>query len=229
MPIPKPVDALQLAFAQAIEFFQRKDIVTPDAWALLDARARTRAFTVAGVSRVNVLSDAWRAIDAALVKGTDFRTFQQEIGDTLKRTWGGSVAAPNWRIETIFRNNVQASYSAGRYEVTSNPDIVSLRPFQMFDAIMDSRTSAVCEACDGTVLPVNDPWWSSRRPPCHHACRSGTISLSPRQADKQGVSKKKPEIEAAEGFGGLPDLGPVSPSRATPPELADAFKKERTT
>lgn len=225
MPIPKPIDALRLAFGQAIEFFQRKDIVTPDAWALLDAKAKTRAFTVAGVSRVNVLSDAWRAIDSAIVKGTDFRTFQQEIGPALLRTWGGSVTAPNWRMETIFRNNVQAAYSAGRYEVTSNPDIVSLRPFQLFDAIMDSRTSAVCNACDGTVLPVGDPWWSSHRPPCHHACRSGTISLSVRQADKRGVSKERPTIDAAEGFGGPPDLAPVKPSKATPPELAAAAQR----
>ena len=40
-----------------------------------------------------------------------------------------------------------------------DPDIVQIRPYRLFGAVMDSRTSAVCEACDGTVLPVDDPWW----------------------------------------------------------------------
>lgn len=224
MPVPKPIDALQLAFAEAIAYFQGKDIVTPDDWAKLDDKARMRAFSVAGVTKVNVLNDAWKAIDRALAKGTTFEDFKKDIGPALKRSWGGSVAAPNWRLETIFRNNTQAAYSAGRYQVTMDPDIVQIRPYRLFDAVMDSRTSAVCEACDGTVLPVDDPWWSGHVPPCHHACRSGFVSLSKRQADKSGVTKKPTTVASSDGFGLPPSLDPVSPSSAVAPALAQALK-----
>ena len=223
MPVPKPVDALQLAFVEAMEFFQKKDIVDPDAWALLDDRAKKRAFSVAGVTKANVLGDAWRAIDRALEKGTTFEDFQAEIGPALERSWGGSVGGPSWRMETIFRTNVQSAYSAGRYQVTMDPDIVQLRPFRMFDAVMDSRVSAVCEACDGVTLPVDHPWWSGHVPPCHHACRSGFISLSKAQADRQGVTKKVPETAASEGFGSPPDLEPVKPSASLPAAIAQAL------
>lgn len=222
MPVPKPLDALTLAFAEALNFFQAKDIVTPDEWDRLSDQARKRAFSVAGVTKASIIGQAWKAIDTALAKGTTFGDFQAEVGPALERAWGGSVKAPNWRLETIFRTNVQSAYSAGRYQVTMDPDIVELRPFRMFDAIMDSRTSAVCEACDGTILPLDDPWWSGHLPPCHHACRSGFISLSPRQADKRGVTKKPSGVASAEGFGTPPSLDPVSPSASLPREIAHA-------
>lgn len=220
MPVPKPVDALQLAFVEAMAFFQAKDIVDPDTWSELDDKAKRRAFSVAGVTKANVLGDAWKAIDRALSKGTTFEDFKKEIGPKLEQTWGGSVANPSWRMETIFRTNVQSAYSAGRWQVTMDPDIVQIRPYRMFDAVMDSRVSAVCEACDGTTLPADDPWWNGHLPPCHHACRSGFVSLSKEQAV---VTKKKPEIASSEGFGLPPDLEPVKPGASLPAAIAQAI------
>ena len=141
MPVPKPVDALQLAFAEAMAFFQAKDIVDPEAWSELDDKAKRRAFSVAGVTKANVLGDAWKAIDRALAKGTTFEDFKKEIGPKLEQTWSGSVANPSWRMETIFRTNVQSAYSAGRWQVTMDPDIVQIRPYRMFDAVMDACRS----------------------------------------------------------------------------------------
>lgn len=221
--LPKPADALGLLFKEALAFFQTKDVVTPEEWDKLDDAAKLRAFSVAGVAKVNVLKTAWDGIDRAIAKGTTFDEFKKTIGPKLEQSWGGSVANPNWRMETIFRNNVQQAYSVGRYEVTTHPDVVAVRPFRMFDAVMDSRTTAICEKCDGTTLPVDDPWWSGHLPPCHHACRSGFISLSVRQADKQGVTKKPPVIDAGEGFGGLPNLDPVKPGASVPAALANAL------
>lgn len=223
MAPPKPLDALQVAFAEALAYFQSRDVVSPDEWATLEDKAKRRAFSVAGVTRIEVLKSAWSAIERAIATGTTLDDFKREIGPKLERAWGGSVDAPNWRTELIFRNNVQAAYNYGRLEATTHPDVVDLRPFRMFDAVMDPRTTAICQACDGTTLPIDDPWWSTHLPPCHHACRSGFISLSKQQADRQGVTKKAPGIEAAEGFGGLPSLDPVKPSAATPPRLLEAF------
>lgn len=223
MPVPEPIDALQLAFAEAMAFFQAKDIVTPEVWSVLDEKAMKRAFSVAGITKANVLGDAWKAIDRALSKGTTFDDFKNEIGPALERTWSGSVANPSWRMETIFRTNVQSAYSAGRYQVTMDPDIVQIRPYRMFDAVMDSRVSAVCEACDGTTLPADDPWWSGHVPPCHHACRSGFVSLSKEQANGIGVTKKKPEIASSEGFGLPPDLEPAKPGASLPAAIAQAI------
>lgn len=223
MLLPKPKDALALLFEEALAFFQSKDVVTPEEWDALDDKARRRAFSVAGVTKVNVLTTAWQGIEQAIAKGTTFDEFKKTIGPKLEQSWGGSVANPNWRMETIFRNNVQQAYSVGRYEVTTHPDVVSIRPFRMFDAVLDSRTTAVCQACDGTTLPADDLWWAGHLPPCHHACRSGFISMSKRQADKQGVTKKPTSIESGEGFGDLPTLDPVTPGSSVPADLANAI------
>lgn len=222
MRLPSPVDALKLLFKEALAFFQTKDIVTPEKWDLLEDAAKKRAFTVAGVTNTAVLTSTWKAVDRAIAKGEDFRDFKKRIGADLERSWGGSVAAPNWRMETIFRNNVQQAYSVGRYEVAMQPDILIVRPYRMFSAVMDSRTTEICRVCDGVILPADDPWWNGHLPPCHHACRSGSISLSRRQADKRGVTKALPEASADSGFGEVPELRPVAPSPATPQPLAQA-------
>lgn len=222
MGLPNQADALQLLFAEALAFFQSKDVVTPEEWDDLDDKAKRRAFSVAGVTKVNVLKTAWEGVERAIAKGESFDDFKKTIGPQLERSWGGSVAAPNWRVETIFRNNVQQAYSVGRYKVTTDPVVLAVRPYRMFDAVMDSRTSAVCSACDGTVLPADDPWWKGHLPPCHHACRSGFISLDKEQAQEMGVTKKLPDVAAGEGFGDLPSLDPVSPSAGVPAALANA-------
>lgn len=229
MGLPNQADALQLLFAEALAFFQSKDVVTPEEWDALDDQAKRRSFSVAGVAKVNVLKTAWEGVERAIAKGESFDDFKKTIGPQLERSWGGSVAAPNWRVETIFRNNVQQAYSVGRYKVTTDPVVLAVRPYRMFDAVMDSRTSAVCSACDGTVLPADDPWWKGHLPPCHHACRSGFISLDKEQAQEMGITKKLPDVAAGEGFGDLPNLDPVSPSAGVPAPLANVVPLLATT
>lgn len=223
MSAPKPADALSVAFAEALGYFQAKDIITPDAWVKLEDTAKARALSVAGVTKLDVIKSAWAALERAIAKGTTLDDFKAEIGPLLARHWSGTPEALNWRLELVFRNNLQAAYNYGRFEATTHPDVVDLRPFRKFDAVMDSRTTAICQKCDGTTLPIDHPWWDGHVPPCHHACRSGFISLSRAQAEREGITKKAPQIDAGPGFGGLPSLAAVQPSAATPPELAAAY------
>jgi SPP1 gp7 family putative phage head morphogenesis protein len=222
MKLPKAIDALQLLFQEALAFFQTKDIVTPEQWDALDDKAKRRAFSVAGVARKEVIATTAKAVERAIAKGESFDDFKKRIGPQLERSWGGTVANPNWRMELIFRNNVQQSYNVGRYEVTTQPDVLIVRPYRMFSAIEDTRTTEVCRRCHGTILPAEDPWWDGHSPQCHHACRSGTISLSRRQADKRGVTTDPPAVESHDGFGDLPHLKPVKPSPSMPREIAEA-------
>lgn len=193
---------------EAIASLRRRVAMTKGEYAKLSAKERAQAFTVAGVADLDVISDVLKAIDDAVSQGLLFEEFVDQIGAKLEAAWGGTVANPSARMETIFRTNVQSAYAAGRYDQATDPDTLAVRSYWMFSAILDGRTTPTCEACDGIVRPANDAFWFAHEPPCHFNCRSTVITLSEDLAREEGISEEPPGwfAPAAKGFGGPPDL-----------------------
>ena len=199
-----PTESPPPVFEEALRWFRGRVPMTDAAFAALSVEAQRRAFTLAGVAALTVVSDVWRSLDATLAAGRTLRDFKRDVAPALLGEWQGSVAAPAWRMEVIFRNATQRAYVHGRVEQLRDPEVAPLRPFWMFDAVGDARTSAICTALDGTVLAASDPWWTSHTPPCHHACRSTIRGL--RANDPRVVAAgPAPDTEAQAGFGVLPE------------------------
>lgn len=195
--------------------------MAPDEYRALEDRARRKAFTVAGVMDLNLLNDAYKAIDKAVAEGATFADFQKEIGPKLEKTWGGKDSS---RLSTIFQTNVQSAYSAGRWRQLTDPDVLAERPIWQFDAVLDGRVSAICKSLDGTTLPADDPFWETHHPPLHFRCRSGIISLTETEATARGLTATPPKTPAASGFGLAPNKGEWEPKLETyPPELRAAY------
>jgi hypothetical protein len=89
----------------------------------------------------------------------------------------------------------------------THPAVLKARPFRRYSAILDSRTTAVCSACDNTVRPADDPWWQTHVPPLHHNCRSRIVTLSEAEAQREGVTPTGPDAQADKGFGDAPKPG----------------------
>lgn len=210
----------------AIEWFRKKVPLTREQWDQLVDDAKRRAFTVSGVARLDVIADTLAALDRAVAEGTTLQEFKEEVAAKLTEEWQGTVKDPAFRLETIFRTNVQSAYSAGRYEQMTDPEVVKFRPYFMFDAIIDDRTTDECKALHGVVLPQDDPFWEGRVPPLHFNCRSGLRSLRKSQAERRGVTKSPPDVKAAKGFGAKPAKQEWSPDiESYPPELQTAAKR----
>jgi SPP1 gp7 family putative phage head morphogenesis protein len=240
------LDALALPFKAALEFFRRRLPMRKAAWEKLPETAKKRAFTVAHVAQLSVVTDVWHAVDAAIAKGEDFRTFKKRIADKLRAAWGVKPApipaapvvpmpgAPTTekaaaaRMETILRTNLQQAYAAGRYEQATEPVVLKLRPFFRYTAVLDARTTAGCLAIDGVTLPVDHPFWNENHPPRHFNCRGALISLRKSQVEQQGgITAEPPKISAAKGFGARPGEKPFAPDPAKyPPELFAEFEKK---
>lgn len=189
-------------FHEAVKAFRKRVPMSNEDYDQLQADERRRGFTVGAVSQADLVQDVFDAIDSALVAGTSFDDFKAEIGGKLADAWGGEDAP---RVETIFRTNVLSAYSEGRHEIFSSPAVKETRPVWRFDAIEDDRIDEDCEAADGTVLPADDPWWSTHLPPLHFNCRCSFTALTPEEADEEGMTERAPEGEADEGFGNAPD------------------------
>ena len=132
MPTPD-ISKVDLAFAiglppeEAIAYFESKGFAISFKWQDVWAEAQAKAFTVAGVTKLDVLTDIRGALDSALKSGETLASFQSQLQPLLeaKGWWGkgrivdqdtgeihGKRLNPR-RLETIFRTNLQSSYMAG--------------------------------------------------------------------------------------------------------------------
>lgn len=214
-------------YDEAVAWFRARLDLTDEEFEAIDSEARRKAFTIADVAQVDIIDQVWQALERAIRDGTTLEVFAAEIGGLLSAAWGRDD--PH-RIETIFRTNVQKAYNRGRWKQQHDPVVARLRPYYAYDALLDTRTSDICFELNKTVLPLEDPFWSSHLPPMHHRCRSSLRNLTQKQAERRGISETRPEVEIPEGFGEAPDIETdFQPDLDKyPPELADEFERKRS-
>jgi SPP1 gp7 family putative phage head morphogenesis protein len=212
-------------FDEAVEWFEARFPVTEELLEELGTFAGPRAWTIANVAQLDIVLFVWEAIRDAIADGTTLEDFKATVREKLTEAWGTEKSG---RIETIFRTNVQSSYNRGRFKQMRDPDVVAIRPFWMFDAILDSRTTKVCNDAHKTVLPQDDAFWDTHVPPLHFNCRSSIRSLTKAQAERRGITKNPPDDEASEGFGAAPtDEDEWQPERSKyPQELWAVYERK---
>ena len=170
------------AQAEALRYFESKGMAITWGWREMEAAAHARAFTVAGVTKLDVLQDIRGALQRALNEGRTYAQFKDELIPLLqKKGWWGKMAQTDMetgemagkgltprRLETIFRANVQSSYMAGRYK--AHMENVGDRPWWMYVAIMDSHTRPQHSALNGRTFRYDDPFWQKFYPPNGFNC-----------------------------------------------------------
>ena len=175
-----------LPFDEAIKSFRDRTVLTADKYNQLTAEARAKAFTVAGVTRMDVLTDIHSAIDRAVAGGTTFSEFKKTMKETMaKRGWEG--LSP-YRLDTIFRTNIQTAYQAGHYQ--RQMEVAGSHPYWQYVAVMDSRTRPAHAVMNGRTLPHDDPFWSTSYPPNGFNCRCTVRALT-----KGEISREKLSVE----------------------------------
>ena len=196
-------DAFDVPPTEAMGYFRAKGLQTSFSYADMIGRANDQAFTVAKMMDVDMLKQVRDSLDSALANGESFGQWKKGLTPILQAAgwWGeADVIDPStgqttraqlgsaWRLETIFRTNMQTAYAAGQWGMIQ--DQADIAPFLMYDAVDDFRTRAVHRAWDGTVLPVNSPWWKSHTPPNGWNCRCGVIQLDADQVAAMGITPR---------------------------------------
>lgn len=206
MAIPKPAPSLTLDFDEAVEYFRRHKAVTREEWERLDAAARKRAVRVASIAHRGVLNDVWQDLEKAVAKGTEFRTFKEQIAEKLRKKYGAEGGVPA-HLETIYLNETHRAFTHGRVIAALDPDVRHSRPFWQFKALEDNRITPICKECSDTIAEAGGPWWQQHMPPLHHRCRSSFVTLTPSQAGQRGgVTNTPPRSTGSSGFGRMPDV-----------------------
>jgi len=225
--------AIGLPPAEAIDYFKGLGYrISRNAVQAYNA-AQAKAFTVTGITRMDLLQDVKAGLDKALAKGTTLSTFQSETNDLLRRrgwirTPGGAHAEPGTgevvaqlpprRMQTIFRTNMQSALMAGKYQQLQ--DDVDIAPYWQYVAVMDSRTRPAHAAANGLIFKHDDPFWDSHFPPCGFNCRCSVRALRARDIDRR-------DLDVSDSDGMLePTEVPVG--RQTRPSVAFVDKVTRT-
>ncbi|MCS7069087.1 MAG: phage minor head protein [Meiothermus sp.] len=193
---------------EAIAWFRARLPLPKAEWQALEERARRKAFTVAGVVQLDLLAEVWESLSRALEQGIPYAEWAKEMRGKLEAAWGRKDSA---RLEIIFRTNVQMAYASGRWAQMEAPEVKQARPYRMYDAVLDSRTTSICKTRHGTVLPADDPWWNRNWPPLHFNCRSGVRALTELEARQRGITERPTSSAPQAGFGNAPQTWEWSP------------------
>lgn len=143
--------------------------------------AHHRVFTVAKITRLDLLKDIQDSLALAAQKGQGFDEWKRGIKDTLARKgWLGDVAVTDpktgeqkqiyvgdRRLRNIYNTNMRVAYAAARYQSQMNSDL----PYFRYVAVLDDRTRASHRALHGLILPKNHPFWDKGYPPNGWNCR----------------------------------------------------------
>lgn len=184
--------AMTLPPARAIAYFQSKGLTPTMSWKDMQDEAHAVEFAVAGITKLDILSDIQTSLTRSLTEGMSFRQFQDELEPLLQRKgWlgRGLVADENgvltgkklmpYRLETIFRTNIQSAYAAGRYQQQMRN--VADRPYWEYNAVMDNRTRPTHAALNGRIFRWDDPIWQTIYPPNGYNCRCWVRALTEAQ------------------------------------------------
>lgn len=103
-------------------------------------------------------------------------------------------------LNTLVRTNTFEALNEARYAEFTDPALGDFVVALRYSAILDDRTTQICEHLDGHVHAVGSKVWESYRPPNHFNCRSVMYAIT--QLDRwDGVESPEPTVEPQKGFG----------------------------
>ena len=177
------IDLKALPMQEAQAFWASKVVMGSGEFYKLSAAARVNAFAISGIAKGDELATVFTSLQRAIDDGISYGTFKKECREIFeKRGWTGKRT---WRVDNIFRTNIQTAYQVGRYK--QMVAVANDRPFWMYDAVNDRRTRPTHQALDGKVYPAGHKFWDNWYPPNGFRCRCGVVSYSKEQVEAKGL------------------------------------------
>ena len=163
--------------------------------------AHHRVFTVAKITRLDLLKDIQDSLALAAQKGQGFDEWKRGIKDTLARKgWLGDVVVTDpktgeqkqiyvgdRRLRNIYNTNMRVAYAAARYQGQMSSDL----PYFRYVAVLDDRTRASHRALHGLILPKTHPFWDKGYPPNGWNCRCKVQAVDDDDLRREGWSVAK--------------------------------------
>jgi SPP1 gp7 family putative phage head morphogenesis protein len=204
--------------AEAMAFMDGRQL-TADTyhWHDLWRDEHQRAFTVSRLARGDLLEALQASLAKSVAGDLSRRDWIKSTEQLLKNAgwWGTTeVTDPRTgellktrfnhaRLQLIFDTNVRQAAAAGQWQRLVRNQ--RTHPYARYVAMDDDRTRPQHRSWHNVTLPLDDPWWSTHRPPNGWRCRCRVIGVTQREYD-QGEVLDRPGAETDQG----------APLRSTP-------------
>ncbi len=179
----------------AIRYFRQLAPQFSTNWGQMRTEALNNSFSIAKLASLDVLQDTRNALENALSNGVPYNEFQKQFKNILaKNGWSGvkevvdadgvvtSVKFDDpWRMRTIYRTNMQNSFSAGHWKIQQ--ETIEAFPYGEYDAVGDRRTRPSHNSLDGKVFRMDDPFWDTHYPTNGFNCRCTVNTLTAEEVD----------------------------------------------
>lgn len=141
----------------------------------------SRAMKITGVIEQRVLNATQTVLENGIRYDKALGTTMKELREDTELVGylpdvdaaGRPVNVPA-RLENIVRTNTAYAWNEARQALFTDPDMRGFVEAFEYSAILDDRTSEVCEALDGKIQKD----WGSMTPPNHFQCRSLLIPVT---------------------------------------------------
>lgn len=198
--MPTAVDFKALPPQEAIAFFRQKGYRPTFSYLDMMHRAHSDAFTVAGVTKLDVLQDIRALVDEAIANGSTLADFRKGMQQKLSaKGWWQPVEVTDAatgetktvdlrrsrRLRTIFNVNMRTAYAAGQWKRIQRTK--RALPFLCYKTVGDDRVRPRHRAWHNVVLPVDHPWWETHFPPCDWECRCQAVQMTKGMVERAGL------------------------------------------
>ena len=192
----KDIKFQQGAYKEAVDYFRQKINLPTKRWNDLEGAMHTRAFTVAGAMREDILCDFRKAVDAAITNGESLESFRDRF-NSIAEKWRATdsdfdkkmnkAGYAAWRSKVIYQTNMLTCAAAAQErQARAMPDVFT---HAKYVCMMLPTSREQHQQWNGIVLPVNDPWWNKHSPPNGFGCLCEKEFISKYEMDA-GIEKE---------------------------------------
>jgi phage gp29-like protein len=203
--LPSLMAVFKLPFKEQESFFKKKLNVPTLRWTDLWKEQHTKAFSVAGAYKDDLLTDFRGAVDKAITEGTTLAEFRKDFDGIVARNGWSYNGSRNWRSEVIYSTNIRTAHAAGRWEQLNDPAVQKAFPYLEYRHGNSIHPRPEHLAWNGITLPRDDPWWNTHYPPNGWGCKCTVLASTRRDQQKA----------AANGMATAPP-SPINPQTGEP-------------
>lgn len=183
---------------KAIVNMARVDVnfAAPDLKLLGDAADRAKKFLESkAYSTAGDISDnVRRKVTTILYNGIKGSWPLSEIEARIEEEVGVGVVP---HLATGIRTTTFESLNEARYDFFTSPDMTGFVEALEYSAILDGKTTEICQHLNGKVYPADSDVWDQYRPPNHYNCRSLLVAVTTLDNWKESPT---PKVDPQDGF-----------------------------
>jgi len=185
------------------------------------------AFTVAKATQVEVLQSIRTEVERAVTDGITLREFRKSLTPTLQKLgwWGRQdqvdpltgeiknvqLGSPR-RLKTIYDVNCRTARAAGQWQRAERTK--KALPYLLYQVGSARKHRQEHLSWNGTLLPVDDPWWDTHMPINAYGCHCHVRQVS--EGEKNDLMQN-----------GIPD--PAAPMEINPETGLPTGRRKRMT